>query len=267
MSRDVASLVYSRRCGSMARKAVLAYFAERANDDGTGVWASKQRIADEIECSKQTVIRAVKSLEDDGLIAAVGKRKTQGGFTVVYDIILPAVNALERAKRQTGEAEIDLNQSHSETPNQSHKVTGPSADQSHSDSRTSHTARPKPSSNRPKSDATHPPSGREVKPHRIPDDWMPGPLPENVQALVDLWPPGRLDREIDGFRDYWIARTRDFKRSDWDRTLWNRIRDVHDKVMRDNRNARPTARNDHPQNPFVIAGFEREAERAGAEWG
>jgi hypothetical protein len=36
MSRKVATLVYSKQVGSMARKAVLAYFADRANDDGSG---------------------------------------------------------------------------------------------------------------------------------------------------------------------------------------------------------------------------------------
>lgn len=99
MSRDVAKLVYSRKCGSMARKAVLAYFAERANDDGSDIWASKQRIADEIECTKQTVISTVKSLEADGLIAVTGHRKTQGGYTVIYRIDLTAIAALPETKQ------------------------------------------------------------------------------------------------------------------------------------------------------------------------
>lgn len=98
MSREVAKLIYSRKCGSMARKAVLAYFAERANDDGTEIWASKQRIALEIECSRQTVITTVKGLEADGLIHRTGERKTQGGHTVIYRIDLEAVAALEPAK-------------------------------------------------------------------------------------------------------------------------------------------------------------------------
>lgn len=62
MSNLVRTLVYSKKVGSMARKAVLTYFAERSNDDGSGIWASKQRIADEIEGSRQTVITVIKGL-------------------------------------------------------------------------------------------------------------------------------------------------------------------------------------------------------------
>ena len=97
MSRAVAALVYSRKCGSMARKAVLAYFAERANEDGSGIWASKQRIAAEIECTKQTVITTVKALQAAGLIHETGRHRVQGGYTVVYAIDLAAVRALEPA--------------------------------------------------------------------------------------------------------------------------------------------------------------------------
>lgn len=72
---------------------------------------------------------------------------------------------------------------------------------------------------------------------RLPVDWVPNPLPVNVLALADLWPPGRLERELDGFRDYWAkCRTKDATRLDWNATWHNRIRDQHDRVMRENRN-------------------------------
>lgn len=101
MSRQVAKLVYDRKIGSMLRKAVLAYFAERANDDGSMIWASKQTIADEIECSKQAVINTVKQFLDEGILKKVGQRKTQGGFTVVYDMDLSKIAALPTAKEST----------------------------------------------------------------------------------------------------------------------------------------------------------------------
>lgn len=72
------------------------------------------------------------------------------------------------------------------------------------------------------------------------DDWMPATLPASVQVLVDMWPPGRLSREIDQFRDYWIERRE--KRPGWDSTFHNRIRDIHDRVLRDNKHG--TYRND-----------------------
>lgn len=71
---------------------------------------------------------------------------------------------------------------------------------------------------------------------RLAVDWQPGPLPANVAELVTLWPPGREKRELEGFRDYWAARKRDAARCDWDKTWHNRIRDQHDRIMRENRN-------------------------------
>jgi biotin operon repressor len=98
MSRIVATLVYSKRVGTMARKAIMAYCADRANDDGTGIWASKQRIADEIECSRQTVITAIRELVADGLLSEVGRRKCKNGYTLEYNISLEAVRKLPDAK-------------------------------------------------------------------------------------------------------------------------------------------------------------------------
>jgi hypothetical protein len=80
-------------------------------------------------------------------------------------------------------------------------------------------------------------ASKRVTGKRIPNDWTPGqPLPAAVATLVALWPPGRIDRELDGFRDYWLARTRDATRADWDRAWWNRIRDQHDRILRETRN-------------------------------
>lgn len=82
-------------------------------------------------------------------------------------------------------------------------------------------------------------TGASAKATRIPVEWIPEkPLPSEVAKLSDDWPPGRYDRELAGFRDYWIARNRDAARTDWDRTWWNRIRDQHDKIMRDRTNAK-----------------------------
>jgi hypothetical protein len=75
---------------------------------------------------------------------------------------------------------------------------------------------------------------------RIKPDWMPSPLPGNVAALVAQWPDGREVRELDGFRDYWTARVRNAAHSDWDRVWHNRIRDIHDRVLRDTRNGNRT---------------------------
>ncbi|WP_417254241.1 helix-turn-helix domain-containing protein [Celeribacter sp.] len=97
MSRFVAGLVYRKKTGTMARKAILAYCAERANDDGSGVWASKARIAKEVECSKQTVINTIKELVSDGILIEVGKRKSPHGYAIDYAVSVAAVMDLEDA--------------------------------------------------------------------------------------------------------------------------------------------------------------------------
>lgn len=97
MSRYVAALVYRKRIGSMARKAVLAYCAERANDDGTGVWASKLTMSKEIECSKQTIIDTIKSFVAEGVMIEAGKRKCSNGYVVEYDLNIAAIDALPDA--------------------------------------------------------------------------------------------------------------------------------------------------------------------------
>lgn len=94
MSKHLVSLVYRKKIGSMMRKAVLSYMADRANDDGTGVWCSKATIANEIEASRQGVITTIKSLVDDGLLVEDGQRKCQNGFTVEYRIDVKKVHAL-----------------------------------------------------------------------------------------------------------------------------------------------------------------------------
>jgi biotin operon repressor len=184
LSRDVAALVYSRQLGSMARKAVLAYMAERANDDGSGVWASKQRIADEVECSKQTVITTIKGLVDDGLVIETGHHKTTNGYTVVYGICIDVVGLLPAAKRDDKEVQI---------------LTGQELDGSRSFTPRGQGALPKPSLNRPVPSEAKASSGRATS---VPSDFQPVMKPGSITAkAVDGWPPGELEEQIEHFID------------------------------------------------------------------
>jgi hypothetical protein len=83
---------------------------------------------------------------------------------------------------------------------------------------------------------TSPRAKRAAAGTRIDPNWIPSDLPPNVADLAAQWPPGRVQRELDGFRDYWKARTRDAARSDWNAVWHNRIRDQHDRIIRENRN-------------------------------
>jgi len=86
MSKHLVSLVYRKKIGSSLRKSVLSYMADRANDDGTGVWCSKQTIANEIEASRQGVITTIQAFVSEGLLVEVGPRKCANGFTMEYTI-------------------------------------------------------------------------------------------------------------------------------------------------------------------------------------
>jgi biotin operon repressor len=63
--------------------------ADKASDYGTGIWASKQTMADELEVSKQTVITTIKGLVSDGLLVEVAHRRCATGYLVEYAIDLP----------------------------------------------------------------------------------------------------------------------------------------------------------------------------------
>ena len=134
MSNKVSVLVYSRRFGSPVRKAVMVYFAERASDNGAGVWASKATIAQAIECGRSTVIRTIKEFVAEGLLIEVGTRPCRDGETVEYAIDLDAVAALDDA---------------SDVPERDRSRSGTSLaagrDQSRSGTPTSPAAGPKPS--------------------------------------------------------------------------------------------------------------------------
>lgn len=98
MSHKVVTLVYSRVVGSAHRKAILAYMADRASDDGRGVFCSKGTIADETEIARSTVFKTIRDLVDEGVLIEVGHRACKNGATVVYDLDLEAIRAFPEVK-------------------------------------------------------------------------------------------------------------------------------------------------------------------------
>lgn len=78
-------------------------------------------------------------------------------------------------------------------------------------------------------------------PYRMPADWVPAPLPPDVAELVADWPPGRMEREAKNTRDYWLGTKA--RRPGWELTFHNRIRDIHDRVIRENSNGRLSEQN------------------------
>jgi len=80
------------------RKAVMVLLADKASDNGRGIYASKQTMADELCTSKQTVITVIKELQAEGLLMAVGKNKIAAGYTVEYAINVSKLEALPLVK-------------------------------------------------------------------------------------------------------------------------------------------------------------------------
>lgn len=199
MSRKVATLVYAKQAGSMARKAVLAYFADRANDDGSGIWTAKQRIADEIECSKQTVITTVKALVADGLVSESGRRPNGNGYTVEYAINLAAIEALPDSKRDIEGVQI---------------LTRQDLDGSTSLTARGQAALPKPSLNRPISPKASPSTRTRAKAdpafHRMPEDWKPVRFSDDTvaRAIVDRRGRDWARAALESFRN-WAANAND----------------------------------------------------------
>ena len=96
MSYHVEALCDRRKFGSATRKQIIMYLANKASDDGTGIWCSKHTIARHTELSLATVKRIIREFLAEGMLLATGLRDTsRHGQTVVYRIVLEAVEQLE----------------------------------------------------------------------------------------------------------------------------------------------------------------------------
>ena len=45
MSNLVSNLIQTKKVGSLTKKAILMYMADKASDDGSGIWVSKANMA------------------------------------------------------------------------------------------------------------------------------------------------------------------------------------------------------------------------------
>lgn len=117
MSNHLTSAAYKRNLRTHTRKAVLLILADKASDDGSGIWASKQRMADELCMSKQTVINTVKAFMAEGLLREVSRKPCTNGYTVEYALDVPKLEALplvkwhddNQSKGWTGKADRPVN--------------------------------------------------------------------------------------------------------------------------------------------------------------
>ena len=95
MSWRIANECAERRFGSAARKQIIMFLADKASDDGSGIWCSKGTIQRHTELSESTVKRTIIDFVREGILIETGRRHCKNGYTVIYRIVLERVAALE----------------------------------------------------------------------------------------------------------------------------------------------------------------------------
>ena len=95
MSWRVANTCAERKFGSATRKQIIMFLADKASDDGSGIWCSKGSIQRHTELGETTVKRTVREFLKEGILVETGARTCKNGFTVVYRIDLAKVGALD----------------------------------------------------------------------------------------------------------------------------------------------------------------------------
>ncbi|WP_085308080.1 hypothetical protein [Planktotalea arctica] len=95
MSWRIANECAERRFGSAARKQIIMFLADKASDDGSGIWCSKGTIQRHTELSESTVKRTIIDFLREGILIETGRRHCKNGYTVIYRIVLERVASME----------------------------------------------------------------------------------------------------------------------------------------------------------------------------
>ena len=95
MSWRIANECAERRFGSPARKQIIMFLADKASDDGSGIWCSKGTIQRHTELGESTVKRTINDFLREGILIETGQRRCQNGYTIIYRIVLAKISQLE----------------------------------------------------------------------------------------------------------------------------------------------------------------------------
>lgn len=206
MSFDALSWAAKQKPGSSGAKLVLLGLAECAGRGDARAFPSLAELVEFSSLDRKSVIANLDKLEAAGFITDTGERVGRTKQIKVYVLNLQSVPKAEPSQKRNSPV-IPAKGTENGTRNKSEPVSSVA-------------------------------KATSQRGTRLSPDWKPGPLPETVAALVAKWPRGRLERELEGFIDYWTSRTRDAAKLDWDKTWHNRIRDMHDRVIREARFAK-----------------------------
>ncbi|CTQ56332.1 hypothetical protein LP7551_04892 [Roseibium album] len=98
MSFKCSDMVWERDFGTPHRKIVAARLADRADDNGCGIWPSIERTAAECNLSRRTVQRVLKDFVKEGLLVIVAKGGKGPGSPRHYDFDLTVLAKLPLVK-------------------------------------------------------------------------------------------------------------------------------------------------------------------------
>lgn len=108
MSNLVSNLIQTKKVGSLTKKAILMYMADKASDDGSGIWVSKSNMAADLEMTDRAVRIHIKDMIAMGIVSESGQRQCRSGYTIDYSINLNIIHALQPT-RSTPERGSPLN--------------------------------------------------------------------------------------------------------------------------------------------------------------
>ena len=111
MSNKISNLVQTKKIGSLTKKAILMYMADKASDDGSGIWVSKKNMAADLEMTDRAVRIHIKDMIAMGVLVEAGQRQCKTGYTVDYTINVDVVGSLGSTREAT-EQHTPLNDVH-----------------------------------------------------------------------------------------------------------------------------------------------------------
>ncbi len=95
MSWRVAKECSERKFGSAPRKKIIMFLADKASDDGSGIWCSKGAVQRHTELGASTVKWTIKDFLNEGILIETGQKRCKNGHSIVYRMILANATLLE----------------------------------------------------------------------------------------------------------------------------------------------------------------------------
>lgn len=218
MSFEAMAWAIKQQVGNTTAKFVLLMVANYADEQGRA-WPSQERLAEGIEASRHTVMRALEHLEEEGFLTREKRHRADGSRAA--DIIrLDLCSNLQRSKNQRSKNSEPMSQIATAEP-----ITEPIS--------------------KHKKDT-------RARGSRLPEDWTPSPEQEaKGMAAIGAW---HYAEELEKFRNYWLSKAgKDATKIDWNRTFANWIITAKQRMPANGTPASTTHRSQRPEQAGNLA--------------